>query len=180
VKEKKPMSAELFSTKADSHATLRFAKILNETGHSSGLDKGTYHRELERLAKAAKRSTESMPQAYTRIATETPEGRELFKAYHNAPVGKQPVQAAQDLPYQPVGDASAELERTAREAARSKNISYERAYTALLTDPTRKELVARVRREELDATRMVRDQRWPNNQAEQQSKTRDWSRRNDI
>jgi hypothetical protein len=151
-----------------------FAKIWLETGESCGLDRTHYVAEIARLAKASKRGGESDAQAWTRVATESDQGRLLFKA---AVMGPAPKQAPQDfpLPSKPLaaGPASEELNELARDMARRKNISFEQAHTALQTDPERKELVARVRREERDATRMVHDTRWPIRDAEERF-ARDW------
>jgi hypothetical protein len=149
------MSADLYLAKrkddelsiakriADAHPADRRA-----IAHDSGLTREDFEAEIAKRAAPNRRPGESLQQLWTAFATETENGRALFKAAMSAPVGPAPKQAAQDLKYEPVGDASAELERMARDMARSKNISYERAYTALLTDPDRKELVARVKAEE--------------------------------
>jgi hypothetical protein len=153
--------------------TLHFAKILVETGEPCGLDRTHYEAEIAKLAKASKRAGESDAQAFTRIATQTENGRLLFKA---AVMGPKPKQAPQDFPLtkpMAAGPASEELNELARDMARRKNISFEQAHTALQTDPERKELVARVRHEERDATSMVRDTRWPIRDAEERF-ARDW------
>jgi hypothetical protein len=98
----------------------------------------------------------------------------LFKAAMIAP----PRQAAQDFPLpkkpEAAGPASRELDALAREMARDKGISFQQAHAQLQsdTDPERKALVARVRREEMDATRMIRDQRWPITSAEREYERR--------
>jgi hypothetical protein len=152
--------------------TLGFAKLLNETGNAFGLTRDVFHAEIEKRAQATRLAGESPQQAYTRIVL-TPEGKELLKAYRNAPVGKPEEQEPQGLKPEPIGDASAELERLARSVARQKSISYERAYVQLLTDPSRAELARRVREEEMSATRAVRDSRWPIRAAEREFE-RDW------
>jgi hypothetical protein len=152
--------------------TLGFAKILNETGNPSGLNRDDFHREIEKRATESRREGESLPQAYTRIL-ETPEGQVLHDAYKRAP--RAPVQAAQDLPHtpKPAGPASKELDDLARAMAKDKGISFQQAHARLQADtnPERKLLVARVRREEMEATRMVRESRWPITTA-----TREYSR----
>jgi hypothetical protein len=143
--------------------TVDFAKILNETGNPSGLNRDDFHRAIEKRAKETRLDGETSAQSYTRIATQTPEGRELFKAYGNAP----PRQAAQDLPVpkmpEPAGPASRELDELARWMAKDKGISFQQAHARLQadTDPQRKALVARVRREEMEATQRVREARSP-------------------
>ena len=154
---------------------IRFAKILVEgTGHSCGMTRQDFEAEIAKRAESVRGTSDSAQQAFTKYATQTEVGQLLFKAAMRAPVGKQPQQAPQDLPYEPIGDASAELERTARQMARSKNITYERAYTALLTDPALAEQRDRVKAEERAQTSRVRAARWPLNEADQQSKTRSW------
>jgi hypothetical protein len=75
---------------------------------------------------------------------------------------------------EPTGPASKELEALAAFEAKSTGKSFAQSYTRLLTDPERKELVRRVRQEELSATRMVADSRWPLRQAERSSQTEEW------
>jgi hypothetical protein len=140
--------------------TLKFAKILNDSGDAMGLNRDVYHREIEKRANETRGAQESPEQAYARII-ETPEGRDLFRAYKRAPVAAAPVQAAQDLKPEPAGPASKELNGLASELARVKRQSFEQAYTSILTDPDRKDLVRRVRAEEMAATRAVHDQRAP-------------------
>jgi hypothetical protein len=151
-----------------------FAKILVETGNQCGLDREDYHQALEKLATDAKRATESLPQAYTRIATTTDEGRLLFKAIGVAP----PRQAAQDLPApkrkpEPVGPASRELNELAAAMARQKGLSFEQSYERLWSSPDRAELVRRVKQEEAEQRAEVRRQRWPIAEAERENE-RDW------
>jgi hypothetical protein len=153
---------------------VHFAKILSTTGESCGLDRDDYHREIEKRSSATKRPGESEAQSYARYIVEDPAGQLLFKAYRAAPMAKPEVQDPQELKYEPVGDASAELERLARNEAKAKNTTFARAYTAILTDPTHAELARRVKAEELSATTMVRDSRWPLNEAERTSLTRQW------
>jgi hypothetical protein len=162
-------------------ALLKFAKILTEgTGDSCGIDRDVYHRAIEKRALETKRANETLPQAYTRVVTETDEGRLLLKAYRSAPVAPPPKQAPQDLKYQAVGEASAELEEMARAEAKSKNITFQQAFARLLTNPDRAKLRERVMAEERHATLEVRRQRWPMDSAERQSLTREWARNSDI
>ena len=64
--------------------TLKFAKILNDSGDAMGLNRDVYHREIEKRANETRGAQESPEQAYARII-ETPEGRDLFRAYKRAP-----------------------------------------------------------------------------------------------
>jgi hypothetical protein len=181
------MSADLYLAKrkddelsiakriADAHPNGRRALAAE-----AGLTRQDFENEIAKRAAPNRRPGESLEQVFTAYATETENGRALFKAAMSAPVGKPPVQAAQDFKPQPIGEASATLEEMAREMARSKNISYERAFTALLTNPTHAKLRERIKQEEQDVTARVRAARWPNNQAEEDSRTRAWSRRDDI
>jgi hypothetical protein len=156
-------------------ATLRFAKILTNTGEACGLDKDSLHQAIEKLAMETKRADESLAQAYSRTISEPgSDGALLFKAYKLAPEGKKPVQAAQSLKPEPIGEASAELERTARAMAKEKRITYQQAYSRLISDPERRELLERVKAEERAATGRVADSRWPLRSAEEQSRTRQW------
>jgi hypothetical protein len=141
---------------------LDIAKHYNSTGdwNSCSLTSEDFHKAIERRAEAIRRPGQSAAQAYTEILG-TPEGIALHAAYKRAP--KPPVQAPQDTvtTMPPAGPASAELERMAREMARSKGVSFQRAYTQLYTDPERAELVARMRLEERAATSRVAEARWP-------------------
>jgi hypothetical protein len=140
-----------------------FAKILVTQGLNGGLDRQDFERDIAKRAEAIRAPGESREQAFVRYSTTTDDGRLLFKAAMLAP----PRQAAQDFPLpkkpEAAGPASRELDELARAMARDKGISFERAHAQLQsdTDPERKALVARVRREEQDAARMIRDQRWP-------------------
>jgi hypothetical protein len=154
--------------------TLDFAKILHTTGNACGFDRDDFHREIEKRAAETRSSRESEAQAYTRIL-QTSEGKELYKAYRVAPMGKPPIQEAQDIPRpEPAGPASKALSELARFEAKAKNISYEQAFSRLLTSPDHRELVREVKREELSATRLVADSRWPLREAERTSQTRQW------
>jgi hypothetical protein len=61
----------------------------------------------------------------------------------------------------------------ARKLARERRLSYQRAYTTLLTDPDNAELAARARDEERKATAAVRDARGSIWQAERENE-RNW------
>jgi hypothetical protein len=141
---------------------IRFAKILVDgAGDDSGVDRDTYHNELERLAKAERLPTETIAQSYTRLATTTEKGALLFKAARLAPAAKKPVQAAQDFKPEPAGEASRELNDLAAGLATAKEISFASAHAQLQMDPRHKDLVARVRAEEQDVTARVAAQRKP-------------------
>jgi hypothetical protein len=153
--------------------TLAFAKILNTSGNSCGIDRSAYHHEIEKRAAETRRAGESPQQAYARYATETLEGRELLKAYHNAPAAK-PEPAVQDLKPEPAGPASKELESLARDMAREKKYSYQQAFSALYTDPERAALVRRYDKEQAELKQRITDARFPLNDAERESRTKDW------
>jgi hypothetical protein len=157
--------------------TLTFAKVLVDSDgrNHCGVTSDIYHAELEKLAKANKRDGESVQQAYVRVSEQTEAGSLLLKAALRAPA-PAPKQEVQDLPArpEPAGEASAELERLARFEAKAKGGSYEQNYVRLLTSPEHKQLVMRARAEELHATRMVADSRWPLENAERSSRTREW------
>jgi hypothetical protein len=72
------------------------------------------------------------------------------------------------------GAATSELNEMARAMAKEKNFSFEQAFSRLWSDPARAELVARAKREQDEATREVRDARWPIAAAEREFE-RDWS-----
>jgi hypothetical protein len=138
-----------------------FAKILNTTGNACGRDRDDFHEEIEKRAAATRRAGESAEKAYTRYITETDAGRELFKAYRNAPAGPEPVQAAQDVEDEPDGDASRELRQMANAMANEMNITSAQATWRLMSDPRRQNLVRRVLAEERSASGKVREQRKP-------------------
>jgi hypothetical protein len=126
----------------------------------------------------AKRATEAYPdlgsaRAYTKFVTETPEGKEMFKASLRS--RRSVDQAAQDFPVpKAFGPAGEELNRLAAFMARDKSLSLTESYVRLLADPARRQLVSEVKREELSATRAVADSRWPLEQAERSSRTAEW------
>lgn len=141
---------------------LTFAKILVDSGgvNTCGITADIYHVELEKLARANKRGGESVHQAYARLGRETETGALLLKG---ALWGPKPRQAPQDLPLpkpNPTTEAGRELQELAEFMAKEKNISGERASGRILADPSRKDLLQRLMREEREATREVRDQRW--------------------
>jgi hypothetical protein len=138
-----------------------FAKILVEQGNACGLTSRDFEAEISKRGEAMRREGDSPAQSFTRYATETPEGRLLLKAAVMAP---KPVEAPQDFADpnpKPAGPAHAEMDRLARDLAKEKKISFERAFTNLYTDPDRKELVARLNRESAEAMRRVHEQREP-------------------
>jgi hypothetical protein len=139
----------------------RFAKSFNESGESCGLTNNDFHKALEKRALGSRRVGESFAQAYSRESTETPEGRELFKAAVRAPA---PVQAAQDLvprrKPEPLGPAARELQDIADKMAQAKGISRVKATGKIMSDPEHGPLVRRVLAEELTTTDEVKRQRW--------------------
>jgi hypothetical protein len=138
---------------------LDIAGALNKSGHSFGLDRDDFHREIEKRAEASKLPHESAAQSYTRILG-TPEGRELYKAYRAA----KPRQAPQDFvprkKPEPLGPAARELQELADEMGRAENISSDRAKGRIMASPSHQDLVRRLLREEREATADVRRQRW--------------------
>ena len=46
--------------------TLKFAKILNDSGDAMGLNRDVYHREIEKRANETRGAQESPEQAYAR------------------------------------------------------------------------------------------------------------------
>jgi hypothetical protein len=150
--------------------------LVDGTGHDCGFDRRDFELEIEKRAEAIRAPGESRQQAFTRYATQDETGKLLFKASLKAPP-RIVEQAPQDLPArpEPAGEASAELERLARFEAKSKGGTYEQNYVRLLTSPEHKELVRRARSEELHATQMAQDARWPLRNAERTSLTREWA-----
>jgi len=73
-----------------SNSILMFAKMQTE-GRTTGLDKNAYHAAIEKRASETRRAGESDAKAYTRVITESDEGRLLFKAYKAAPAPVFPV-----------------------------------------------------------------------------------------
>jgi hypothetical protein len=151
---------------------LDFAKIQNRTRQLVGLDQGDYHSEIQKRAEETRSSHESEAQAYTRILL-TPEGKELYKAYRNAPVAANPKPAVQDLKRIQAGEATRDLEALAQEMADRMKVSREKAYTSFWTDPRRAELVAAVKQEERELAEWIKTQREPTQAAYDQYR-RDW------
>jgi hypothetical protein len=142
----------------------------------AGLDARDYEDRITKGAAEIRLPGESAQQAWVRYAETTPEGRALLKASLVAPTSKKPVQAAQNLPYEAVdGDATAELERLARQVAASSGLTYQQAYSRLLTHPSREKLRAQILAQEQDVTRRVRAARKPLDSAERASETRRWA-----
>jgi hypothetical protein len=63
---------------------LLFAKMQSE-GRSTGLDKSAFHSAIQKRASETRRPGESDAGAYTRVITESDEGRLLLAAYKAAP-----------------------------------------------------------------------------------------------
>jgi len=130
--------------------TIDFAKALVAGGHDRGLKRQDFEAEIARRAEDVRRPGETPEQAFAKYMTETDDGKLLFKASKLAPSDD----AAQDLVKpdepKPVGPASARLQQMARIAAQEQRLSYQQAYTRLLTHPDHRELADRVKAEELD------------------------------
>jgi hypothetical protein len=140
------------------------------------LSKRDYEAEIEKRSEDYRRPGESRQQAFTRFATETPEGKALMKAALAAPPAAPPKFADQDLVPEkpPGGPASEELMRLARSMAKERKLTVDQAAARILSDPTRKDLLAEILREERRARTMISESRWPLNDAERQSETRRW------
>ncbi len=69
---------------------LLFAKMQAE-GRGTGLDKAAYHAAIEKRASETRRDGETDAKAYTRVITESDDGRLLFKAYKAAPAPVFPL-----------------------------------------------------------------------------------------
>jgi hypothetical protein len=152
-----------------------FAKMIVGNGGANALGMHRQDFEGEIIRRAEKRQGESSQQAFTRFITTDETGKLLFKASLLAPVR----QAAQDLaprksPEPEGGPATRELNEMARAMARDKGLSFEQSFSRIWSDPARAELVNRAKREQTEARREVRDQRWPMNDAERLSQTREW------
>jgi hypothetical protein len=82
-----------------SNSILMFAKMQSE-GRGTGIDKTAYHDEIVKRASDTRRPGESSEKAYTRVITESDDGRLLFAAYKAAqppaPVFPAGVDAPQD------------------------------------------------------------------------------------
>jgi hypothetical protein len=79
---------------------LLFAKMQTE-GRGTGLDKSNYHDAITKRASETRRPGETGAGAYTRVITETDEGRLLLAAYKAAPAPVFPVN--NDAPQDYVG-----------------------------------------------------------------------------
>jgi hypothetical protein len=122
-----------------------FAKMQAE-GRGTGIDKTVYHAEIVKRAAETRRAGESDAKAYTRIATETEDGRMLLAAYKAAP----PPDAKQDdVPrVDPKGPAEQAMEEAvathrADAAAQGLPLSREQAFTAVYTHPAHRGLKSR-------------------------------------
>jgi hypothetical protein len=156
-----------------------FAKILVTQGIDCGQTREDFENDIAKRAETIRRPGESREQAWTRFATETDDGRLLFKAAMKAPPMAPPRAAAQDLSrVKPsAGPASEQLQRMAEKMAKEKKLSVAQAYSRLISDPDRKELLDEIKREEArQRSSMVSASRWPLHDAERQSKTREWIR----
>jgi hypothetical protein len=149
---------------------LDFAKLLTERGLDFGLDRSHFHAEIEKRAAQSRRHGESKQQSYSRFITESAEGVELFKALRRAPAA--PPQAPQDTATRNTkplpGPASEEMAALARKLSRERKISYAQAYTRLFESEAHRDLRDRIKVEEAEATRAVRDQREPIWRAEEE------------
>jgi hypothetical protein len=154
-----------------------FAKMLVVQGIDCGQTRQDFEEDIAKRSESIRRPGESREQAWTRFATTTDDGRLLFKAAMRAPPMEPPRQAAQDLVREkkPAGPASEELERMARAMAREKNLTYQQAFSRLISDPSRREHLEEIKREEERARRAVSDQRWPLHNAERESRTERWA-----
>jgi hypothetical protein len=119
---------------------LMFAKMQTE-GRGTGLDKAAYHDAIEKRARDMRRPGESEAKAYTRIVTETDEGKLLFKALKVAP-GKEVKDAEQDYAPRddPKGPAEQAMEQAvathrADAAAEGRTLSREQAFTEVYMHP---------------------------------------------
>jgi hypothetical protein len=126
-----------------------FAKIFNNTGIASGYTRDDFNRALEKRAAETKSAFETKEQAYARVATQTIEGRELFKAAVNGPAPRQQPQDWVVADKKPMmSDTEAELDRRASEMSRREGISKERAAGRILGTSEGKELLRRLLAEE--------------------------------
>jgi hypothetical protein len=148
---------------------LAFAKILKNTGETSGFTREDFHAEIQKRAEGTRRPGQSSAQAYASYLN-TESGRILHDAYKRAPAA--PPQAPQDLAPRNTkpspGPASEEMAALARKLSRERKISYAQAFSRLFTDAAYAELAGRVREEERQATAAVRDQRAPISRAQEE------------
>jgi hypothetical protein len=125
---------------------VHFAKIFNTSGNPMGLTRDDFNRELEKRAAETKSAFETKEQAYARVATQTIEGRELFKAAVMGPAPKQQPQDYVATERPKMTDGERELDRLASDMARGEGISKERAAGRILG--TNKDLLRRLLAEE--------------------------------
>jgi hypothetical protein len=146
-----------------------FAKMLVTQGIDCGQTPEFFENDIAKRAEAIRRPGESREQAFSRFATETDDGRLLFKAATMA--ARSVAQAAQDVaPEQKAfGPAGRLMNELAVELARSKSLTLQESYSRLIVDPARADLVRRMREEEKRATDAVTRQRWPMWNAERES-----------
>jgi hypothetical protein len=152
-----------------------FAKMIIDNGGTNPLGMHRQDFENEIIKRAERRDGESAAQSFTRYITQNEIGKLLFKAAMLSP----PRQAVQDIaprksPEPAGGPATEELNAMARAMARDKGLSFEQSFSRIWTDPAKSELVSRVKRERVEATSDVREQRWPLIDAERMSQTREW------
>jgi hypothetical protein len=149
--------------------TIRFAKVLVDSNgrNHCGITSDVYHNELEKLARANKRETESVQQAYCRLAETSETGALLFKAALWAP---KPETAPQDFVRPtppPRGPNAALLNRIVDDfvsrynRSNEKKLSRAQGFDRVYNDPANRDLREKVKAEELTASRAVRDQRDP-------------------
>jgi len=163
-------------------AAVHFAKVISdanpftrrEVAAEAGLSRQDYEDAIHKRAESIRRPGDSKQQAFTRYAVETDDGRALMKAALAAPPMAPPKQAPQDLKPKSAGPASEELERMARAMAKERKLTVAQAYSRLISDPDRKEMLAEIKREEARARAQISESRWPLHDAERQSKTREW------
>jgi hypothetical protein len=140
---------------------VHFAKILTETGNASGFDREDFVEEISKLSEAFRRPGESREQAFTRTIVENSEGALLFKASKLAPPREAPHDFVRDSEPEPTSDAERELDRLARDVARTANISLARAKGRVLQDPQHQKIVRALTAAERRATAAVAQQRAP-------------------
>jgi hypothetical protein len=139
-------------------------RFVEPGGDPGGVTKADFEDELRKRAAAAYPNL-PFASAFSAYARNDRDGQFLMRAVLKAE--RAVTQAAQQLPpMKSFGPAGEELGRLARWMARSKSISHQQAFKTLYSDPSRAELVRRVREEERRATEAVRGQRAPIRNAE--------------
>jgi hypothetical protein len=157
---------------------LDIAKSVNQSAalgldqHFMGLDRGHFHDEITKRAESARLPNQSKESAYVAVL-ETEEGKQLYKAMRAAPAPRSPQQDFVDPKPEPATDAERELDRLARQVARTANISMTRAKGRVLQDPQHKKLVSALMAAEQRASAEVKRQRSPIWQA-QESHGQSW------